>query len=137
AVPRSEPSRPLQRRCPCGRESRVVSLWRWSSRLDRSVRTKFISAGALIATAGVLLAAPNAARELPCRLRTFISPVAMPHIPQEQNRPAHASGTFTIGGDLPVYRMGFGAMRITGRGVWGPPSDPGECVRVLQRSLEL
>ena len=61
----------------------------------------------------------------------------MPHIPQEQNRPAHASGTFTIGGDLPVYRMGFGAMRITGRGVWGPPSDPGECVRVLQRSLEL
>jgi len=33
--------------------------------------------------------------------------------------------------------MGFGAMRITGRGVWGPPSDPGECVRVLQRSLEL
>src|SRR5215207_9152465 len=40
-------------------------------------------------------------------------------------------------GDRTVRRMGFGAMRITGTGVWGPPDDPGECKRVLMRALEL
>jgi pyridoxine 4-dehydrogenase len=50
---------------------------------------------------------------------------------------AHASGTFTIGGDLTVNRLGFGAMRLTGTGVWGPPADPDECIRVLRRAVEL
>jgi aryl-alcohol dehydrogenase-like predicted oxidoreductase len=50
---------------------------------------------------------------------------------------AHASGTFTLGGDMEVRRMGFGAMRITGQGVWGPPEDPDECKRVLRRAVEL
>ncbi|GAC1403287.1 MAG: aldo/keto reductase [Mycobacterium sp.] len=50
---------------------------------------------------------------------------------------AHASGTFTIGGDLTVNRLGFGAMRITGDGVWGPPADRDECTRVLRRAVEL
>jgi aryl-alcohol dehydrogenase-like predicted oxidoreductase len=50
---------------------------------------------------------------------------------------AQASGTFTIGGDLTVNRLGFGAMRLTGKGVWGPPDDPDECIRVLQRAVEL
>jgi pyridoxine 4-dehydrogenase len=45
--------------------------------------------------------------------------------------------TFVIGGDLDVHRLGFGAMRITGRGIWGPPDDPEECKRVLRRALEL
>jgi aryl-alcohol dehydrogenase-like predicted oxidoreductase len=45
--------------------------------------------------------------------------------------------TFTIGGDLTVNRLGFGAMRLTGKGVWGPPSDPDECIRVLRRAVEL
>jgi pyridoxine 4-dehydrogenase len=45
--------------------------------------------------------------------------------------------TFTIGGDLPVNRLGFGAMRITGSGIWGPPADPAEAVRVLRRAVEL
>jgi pyridoxine 4-dehydrogenase len=45
--------------------------------------------------------------------------------------------TFTIGGDLTVHRLGFGAMRITGQGIWGEPADPDECRRVLQRALEL
>ncbi|HEX3109293.1 MAG TPA: aldo/keto reductase, partial [Thermoanaerobaculia bacterium] len=40
-------------------------------------------------------------------------------------------------GDLPVHRLGFGAMRLTGKGVWGPPSDHDECVRVLKRAVEL
>ena len=46
-------------------------------------------------------------------------------------------GTFTIGGDLKVRRLGFGAMRITGRGIWGPPTDEDEAIRVLRRAVEL
>lgn len=45
--------------------------------------------------------------------------------------------TFTIGGDLKVNRMGYGAMRITGEGIWGPPKDREECLRVLKRTVEL
>jgi pyridoxine 4-dehydrogenase len=52
-------------------------------------------------------------------------------------RPAHASGTFAIGGDLPVVRLGFGAMRITGPGIWGEPRDRAEALRVLRRAVEL
>jgi aryl-alcohol dehydrogenase-like predicted oxidoreductase len=44
---------------------------------------------------------------------------------------------FTIGGELNVRRMGFGAMRITGQGVWGPPRDRAEAIRVLRRAVEL
>lgn len=51
--------------------------------------------------------------------------------------PAAAAGTITLGGDLTVNRMGFGAMRLTGKGIWGAPRDPEEAVRVLQRSVEL
>jgi aryl-alcohol dehydrogenase-like predicted oxidoreductase len=50
---------------------------------------------------------------------------------------AQSSGTFAIGGDLTVNRLGFGAMRITGRGVWGPPDDREECIRVLRRAVDL
>ena len=50
---------------------------------------------------------------------------------------AHGSGTFTIGGDLAVTRLGFGTMRLTGDGVWGPPDDRGEAIRVLRRAVEL
>lgn len=45
--------------------------------------------------------------------------------------------TFTIGGDLRVDRLGFGAMRVTGPGIWGPPADRGEALRVLRRAYEL
>ena len=47
------------------------------------------------------------------------------------------SDTFAIGGDLVVGRLGFGAMRITGPGIWGEPEDPDECRRVLRRAVEL
>jgi pyridoxine 4-dehydrogenase len=50
---------------------------------------------------------------------------------------AQGSGTFALGGDLTVNRLGFGAMRLTGRGVWGPPDDPDECIRVLRRAVDL
>lgn len=54
-----------------------------------------------------------------------------------QGKPAEASGQFTIGGDLKVYRLGFGAMRITGPGIWGPPADHDGAIAVLRRALEL
>jgi aryl-alcohol dehydrogenase-like predicted oxidoreductase len=54
-----------------------------------------------------------------------------------KNADASAAGTFMLGGDLPVHRMGFGAMRVTGKGIWGPPEDRGEALRVLRRTLEL
>jgi aryl-alcohol dehydrogenase-like predicted oxidoreductase len=50
---------------------------------------------------------------------------------------AAASGTFQLGGNLPVHRLGFGAMRITGDGVFGPPKNREECVAVLRRAIEL
>ena len=50
---------------------------------------------------------------------------------------AAASGTFKLGGDLEVNRLGFGAMRVTGKGIWGEPDDKGEAIRVLQRLPDL
>jgi len=50
---------------------------------------------------------------------------------------AQGSGTFGIGKDLAVNRLGFGAMRLTGKGIWGPPDDRDECIRVLRRAVEL
>jgi pyridoxine 4-dehydrogenase len=47
------------------------------------------------------------------------------------------SGTFLLGGDLEINRLGFGAMRITGKGIWGEPSDKAEAIRVLKRLPEL
>ena len=44
---------------------------------------------------------------------------------------------FTVGGDVAVRRLGFGAMRITGKGTWGPPADPGAAVALLRRAAEL
>lgn len=50
---------------------------------------------------------------------------------------AAASGAFSLGGDLPVHRLGFGAMQITGSGIWGEPVDQDEARRVLRRAVEL
>ena len=50
---------------------------------------------------------------------------------------AAASGTFSIGGDLSIHRLGFGAMRITGPGIWGEPKDREEAKRVLKRLPDL
>jgi pyridoxine 4-dehydrogenase len=52
------------------------------------------------------------------------------------DRPVSASGTFMLG-DLPVHRLAFGAMRITGPGIWGPPEDHDEAIRVLRRAVDL
>ena len=61
-------------------------------------------------------------------------------MPAGLSRRSLASGrmdTFTIGADLEVHRLGFGAMRITGEGIWGPPDDPEEAERLLRRVREL
>jgi pyridoxine 4-dehydrogenase len=58
----------------------------------------------------------------------------MQHTTQQ---PARASGTFLIGGDLTVYRLGFGTMRLTGSGIWGRPTDKQEALAVLRHVLDL
>jgi aryl-alcohol dehydrogenase-like predicted oxidoreductase len=50
---------------------------------------------------------------------------------------AAQAGTITLGGDLTVNRLGFGAMRITGKGIWGPPEDRGAAIATLRRAIEL
>lgn len=50
---------------------------------------------------------------------------------------ATPSGEFKLGGELSINRLGFGAMRVTGKGIWGEPEDPAECLRVLRRVPEL
>jgi pyridoxine 4-dehydrogenase len=50
---------------------------------------------------------------------------------------AAKSGTFKIGSEIPVHRLGFGAMRVTGAGIWGPPADRDEAIRTLKRVPEL
>ena len=52
-------------------------------------------------------------------------------------QPAHASGTFAIGGDLPVHRLGYGAMQILGEGRWGEPDDRDGAIAVLRRAVDL
>src|SRR5213594_2322188 len=47
------------------------------------------------------------------------------------------SGNISLGGELTVNRLGFGAMRITGEGIWGPPKDPAGAIAVLRRAIEL
>ena len=55
----------------------------------------------------------------------------------QQTHPVASSGMLTLGGDLNIYRLGFGTMRLTGRGVWGPPENKQEALAVLRRAVEL
>src|SRR5258708_12655391 len=56
---------------------------------------------------------------------------------QQRQELASKAGEFTIGNDLRVARLGFGAMRITGKGIWGEPADRAGAVQVLRRAVEL
>jgi len=62
---------------------------------------------------------------------------AKPTDATNQKRPAVRSGTFAIGDDLSVHRLGYGAMQLTGPGVWGEPADRVEAIAVLRRAVEL
>src|SRR5829696_8361065 len=71
--------------------------------------------------------------------RGVLPDISLPNS-RSRERPSLASlrmETFPIGGDLEVHRLGFGAMRITGEGIWGPPDDPEEATRLLRRVVEL
>src|SRR5438046_1377727 len=71
-------------------------------------------------------------------MRTTIQLVATPQRSRRPDpQPAAKSGTFAIGGDLRIRRLGFGAMQLTGPGVWGEPTDRAEAVAVLRRAVEL
>ncbi len=50
---------------------------------------------------------------------------------------ARHSGTFSLGSDLPIHRLGYGAMRVTGKGVWGPPRNEADAIKVLQATLDV
>jgi aryl-alcohol dehydrogenase-like predicted oxidoreductase len=58
-------------------------------------------------------------------------------MPAEDRPTATAAGQITLGGDMPVYRLGFGAMRITGPGIWGEPEDRDGAIALLRRAVEL
>src|SRR5437868_13854717 len=57
--------------------------------------------------------------------------------PSGYKKPAARSGTFAIGGDLRVHRLGYGAMQLTGPGIWGAPADRAQAMAVLRRAVEL
>src|SRR5579863_1042587 len=59
------------------------------------------------------------------------------NMPNNAQKPAQEAGELLIGNDLRVTRLGYGAMRITGKGIWGPPADRAEAIRVLRRAVEL
>lgn len=96
-----------------------------STRLAR--RKILIGAGAALSTTA-LLGLPRAARAL---LEDTTATKRPPPAP------AAAAGTIALASDLKVNRMGFGAMRVTGPGIWGQPRDPAEAKRVLRRAVDL
>ncbi|HEY2568327.1 MAG TPA: aldo/keto reductase [Candidatus Udaeobacter sp.] len=70
-------------------------------------------------------------------IKHHMGPNKPTHLASVEKRPATKSGTFAIGGNLPVYRLGYGAMQLTGRGVWGEPADRAQAIAVLRRAVEL
>ena len=56
---------------------------------------------------------------------------------RKRNPSERSAGTITLGGELTIHRLGYGAMRLTGPGIWGPPQDPAAAVAVLRRAVEL
>src|SRR5580692_452332 len=65
------------------------------------------------------------------------SAASIPNTKTSANFSAASAGQFLIGGDLRVNRLGYGAMRITGKGIWGEPKDRTAAIRVLRRAVEL
>jgi pyridoxine 4-dehydrogenase len=85
-------------------------------------------------------------REFLCHSSVVLAGTALPcwswaaapaSVAADPNAPASAAGTLLIGGDLKVNRLGFGAMRITGDGIWGEPRDANEALAVLRRAVAL
>ena len=86
----------------------------------RLTRRRFLQAGAAVVGLAAVDVTPRMSRAV-----------------ERSGAPAGAAGTFLLGGDIPVRRMGFGAMRITGPGIWGAPSDPDAARKLLRRAIDL
>src|SRR5581483_8173920 len=80
---------------------------------------------------------PEAPHALQRRVATGLLSRLERHAPSTSQRSKRMTDAFTIGEDLTVHRLGFGAMRLTGEGIWGPPENPAEAQAVLRRALEL
>ena len=70
-------------------------------------------------------------------IKHHMNPAKPTRVANVQKRPATKSGTFALGGNLPVHRLGYGTMQLTGPGVWGEPADRAEAIAVLRRAVEL
>jgi pyridoxine 4-dehydrogenase len=70
-------------------------------------------------------------------IKHHMAPTKSPAATSDHKKPATRSGTFAIGGDLSVHRLGFGAMQLTGPNVWGEPDNRAEAIAVLRRAVEL
>jgi aryl-alcohol dehydrogenase-like predicted oxidoreductase len=70
-------------------------------------------------------------------IKHHMDPTKPTSVASSHKRPATRSGTFAIGGDLHVHRLGYGAMQLTGPGVWGEPADRAQAIAVLRRAIEL
>ena len=70
-------------------------------------------------------------------IKHHMGPTKPTSVASSHKRPATRSGTFAIGGDLHVQRLGYGAMQLTGPGVWGEPADRAQAIAVLRRAIEL
>jgi pyridoxine 4-dehydrogenase len=93
-------------------------------------RRQFLGgASALVAAAGLAAGTVTGSREATAS--------ATPERVVDRRSPAAAAGALWLGGDLEVARLGFGAMRLTGEGIWGEPRDAKTCRAVLRRALEL
>jgi aryl-alcohol dehydrogenase-like predicted oxidoreductase len=70
-------------------------------------------------------------------IKQHMDPTKPTSVASSHERPATRSGTFAIGGNLHVHRLGYGAMQLTGPGVWGEPADRAQAIAVLRRAIEL
>jgi pyridoxine 4-dehydrogenase len=70
-------------------------------------------------------------------IKHHMEPTKSSSVASAHKRPATRSGTFAIGDDLRIHRLGFGAMQLTGPGVWGEPADRTQAIAVLRRAVEL
>src|SRR5205809_2047157 len=70
-------------------------------------------------------------------IQHHMGPPKLTPVATVETKLASRSGSFAIGGDLPVHRLGYGAMQLTGPGVWGEPADRGQAIAVLRRAVEL
>jgi pyridoxine 4-dehydrogenase len=70
-------------------------------------------------------------------IKHHMAPVEPAATASNHKKPAARSGTFVIGGDLRVHQLGFGAMQLTGPGVWGEPADRAQAIAVLRRAVDL